>query len=145
MRALRIAWAAVLLVAIGGSAHGQVTPEALVWSPISPAYAPGALSAVVHGDPSKDGISVVRLKMPPGYRVALHTHSTDEFATVLSGEVTLDLDGTAHALKAGAFVHVPAGVPHGVSSAAGTELEIVAPGPRTIVYVNPADDPRRPK
>lgn len=142
-RKLIVSMAAALGVAVS-PALAQVNAADLQWAPVSSAYRPGALSALVYGDPAAEGLSVVRLKIPPGYTVAPHTHSTDEYATVLAGEVTLSLDGKTHELKAGGFVRVPPGVPHSVSTSAGTELEIVSPGPRTIVYVNPSDDPRRP-
>src|SRR6266851_1343527 len=47
--------------------HTVALPATLRWA--EPAPLPGALLAVVQGDPSKDGLFVYRLKMPAGYRI----------------------------------------------------------------------------
>jgi len=49
------------------------------------AYARGAQLAAVKGDPTKEGMYVVRLKVPAGFKIAPHTHPNDENVTVLSG------------------------------------------------------------
>ena len=41
--------------------------------------------AVLQGDPSGNGLFTVRLRMPDGYKIAPHTHPTDENVTVISG------------------------------------------------------------
>ena len=48
--------------------HATVQPEALKWAQPA-AYAKGAQLAVVKGDPTKEGMYVVRLKVPAGYKV----------------------------------------------------------------------------
>src|SRR5689334_13560370 len=53
-------------------AHTVALPDALRWA--EPAPLPGALLAVVQGDPSKEGLFVYRLKMPAGYRIPAHLH-----------------------------------------------------------------------
>ena len=64
--------------------HATVQADGLKWS--APAtYAPGAQLAVVRGDPAKEGMYVVRLKVPAGFKIAPHTHPNDENVTVLSG------------------------------------------------------------
>ena len=40
--------------------------------------------AVLSGDPSKDGLYVLRLKMPANYKIAAHYHPTTEYVTVIS-------------------------------------------------------------
>jgi len=45
----------------------------------------GAQAAVLNGDPSKEGVYTLRLKMPGGYKIAPHSHPTDENVTVISG------------------------------------------------------------
>ncbi len=42
--------------------------------------------AVISGDPSKDGLYVVRLKMPANYKIPAHNHPTAEYVTVVSGD-----------------------------------------------------------
>jgi hypothetical protein len=44
--------------------HATVQPDSLKWSTPA-AYAPGAQIAVVRGDPTKDGMYVVRRKCRP--------------------------------------------------------------------------------
>ena len=41
------------------------------WGPAPNAFPPGAQIAVVSGDPFKNGLYVVRLKMPPNYKFQL--------------------------------------------------------------------------
>jgi hypothetical protein len=61
----------------------------LKWGP-APALPKGAEITVLSGDPSKDGLYVVRLKMPDGYKIPAHNHPTTEYATVISGNFHLD-------------------------------------------------------
>ena len=68
--------------------HATVQPDALKWSaPV--AYAKGAQLAVVQGDPTKEGMYVVRLKVPAGFKIPAHTHPNDENVTVLSGSFNI--------------------------------------------------------
>jgi quercetin dioxygenase-like cupin family protein len=39
----------------------------------------------LHGDPTKPGLFVLRIKFPPNYVVPPHTHPGFETVTVLSG------------------------------------------------------------
>ena len=55
------------------------------WGPAPPFFPKGAEFAVLSGDPSKDGLYVVRLKMPAGYKIPAHNHPTTENVTVVSG------------------------------------------------------------
>lgn len=49
----------------------------------------------------------------PGYRTPVHVHRrTDETFYVLSGRLTLWVDGRFHELEPGDYVHIPRGVPH---------------------------------
>ena len=68
--------------------HATVQADGLKWSAPA-AYAPGAQIAVVRGDPSKEGLYVVRLKVPAGFKIAPHTHPNDENVTVLSGSFNI--------------------------------------------------------
>src|SRR4051812_21094991 len=57
----------------------------LKWEAAPPNLPKGADIAVLSGDPSKEGLFVLRLKMPSGYKIPAHNHPTDEGATVISG------------------------------------------------------------
>ena len=61
------------------------------WDTAPKALPPGAQLAVISGDPSKDGLYVVRLKMPAGCKIPAHNHPTTEYVTVISGEVHLGM------------------------------------------------------
>src|SRR3954447_8532981 len=93
------------LAQIGNApAHTIVSSQEIKWSPGPASLAPGAEMAVLHGDPAKEGLFVMRLKFPKGYRIGPHTHPTMEAVTVISGALgmgeTADL-GKAQALPAG--------------------------------------------
>ena len=47
------------------------------------------------------------------------------------------------ALKAGGYVQVPHGMPHYAMTSEETVIQQHGIGPQGIVYVNPADDPRK--
>lgn len=103
--------------------------------------------AVLSGDPAKQGIFAVRLKMPAGYKIPAHSHPTDEFVTVISGDLSLGMGdkldpAKGAALQAGGFANAPAGMNHYAWSKAGAVVQIIAQGPFGMTYVNPADDPR---
>src|SRR5262245_20447656 len=75
----------------------------------------GAMIAVLEGDPDKQGLFTMRLKMPDGYRVPPHWHSQQERVTVLSGTLNLGsgdvFDPSAtKPLPPGTFSSMPAGM-----------------------------------
>jgi hypothetical protein len=53
--------------------------EQIRWAPAPPVLPPGAEIAVLSGDPSREGLFVVRLRFPPGYEIAAHTHPATEY------------------------------------------------------------------
>lgn len=136
------------MAAIGASAQGQVNSPDLKWSPAPEIFPKGATMAVLSGDPGNSGIFVVRLKMPAGYNIPAHHHPTDEYVTVISGDLSLgmgdklDKAKSAH-LAAGGFVEAPANMNHFAWSKAGAVVQIVADGPFAMTYVDPKDDPTR--
>ena len=58
---------------------------AVKWMDAPPFLPKGAKLAVLVGDPSKPEPFTIRLQMPDGYKIAPHTHPTDEHVTVMSG------------------------------------------------------------
>ena len=58
----------LLLPATAASADDHVIapPDSLKWSAGPPALPPGAQIAIVSGDPGKEGLYVLRLKLPAG-------------------------------------------------------------------------------
>ena len=122
----------------------------LKWVPAPNAFPKGAQLAVISGDPFKDGLYVVRLKMPKGYTIPAHNHPTSEFVTVLSGNFHIGMGDKLDMKKAllltsGGFGEAPAKMNHYAWVTSETVVQVHGQGPFAISYVNPADDPRNKK
>lgn len=144
-RLFLIALAALLA---GSAAQAQVNNADLKWGPAPPGLPAGAQLAVLSGDPGKPGLFTMRLKFPPGYRVAPHHHPTDELVTVINGQLSLGMGNSANrrrtaSLVQGGYVVAPAGMNHYASTRSGATIQITAQGPFQIIYANRRDDPRR--
>ena len=125
--------------------HAAAPPE-VQWGPAPAVFPAGAQMAVMQGDPSKPELFTVRLRFPNGYKVAPHTHPTDEHVTVISGTLNVGMGTTvdrSHMLKlsAGGFVTAPAEHPHYAIAEGTTVVQVHAMGPFALTYVNPADTP----
>jgi quercetin dioxygenase-like cupin family protein len=148
--AASIALAAVAFCAVALASndhHATVQPETLKWAAPA-AYGKGAQIAVVKGDPTKEGVYVVRLKVPAGFKIAPHTHPNDENVTVLSGAFGIGTGPTfdekkGELIKAGGYSYVAKGMQHYAWFPVETVLQLHGTGPQGITYVNPADDPRK--
>src|SRR5262245_36206868 len=91
--------AAVLAIAAWGQAGGEkhadnehvvVRPDEVKWGPAPPGLPAGAQVAVLVGDPGSKGTPyVLRAKLPAGYKVPPHWHSTDENVTVIHGALMI--------------------------------------------------------
>jgi len=123
----------------------RVAPADLKWQDIPGSH--GAQQAVLYGDPSKEGMYVVRVKFPPHVMDLPHWHPNDRFVTVLEGTWyagTGDTFDAARAvpMKPGSFMLHPAKAAHWDGSG-GNEAVIVQ-----IIGNGPADttplDPKRP-
>jgi quercetin dioxygenase-like cupin family protein len=130
------------------SPHGMYTPSEIKWGDAPPMVPKGAKLAVLYGDPNKDGLFVVRAKLPANYRIAAHSHPTDEVVTVLSGTLFVGMGdklapASAKAFPAGSLVVAPAKTNHYVLTKQPTVIEVTAMGPLQFTYVNPADDPSK--
>src|SRR5205085_10153718 len=66
------------VAAIAMDEHVSLSADQLKWGAAPPAFPKGAQIAVLSGDPSKEGLYVIRLKTPAGYKVAPHSHPFDE-------------------------------------------------------------------
>jgi quercetin dioxygenase-like cupin family protein len=142
--------ASVLVIPVAALAqdhHATVQADALKWS--APAtYNPGAQLAVIKGDPSKEGMYVVRLKVPAGFKIAPHNHPNDENVTVLSGSFNIGTgdkaeEGKGTTVKAGGYSFVAKGMNHYAWFTEETVLQLHGMGPQGVTYVNPSDDPRK--
>lgn len=142
----------VLLVAGASGALADdmkmpVNASQIEWA-AAPDFVPeGAQIAVLSGDPSKDGLYVVRLKMPAGYQIPAHNHPTAEMVTVISGDFHLGMgdkldEAKSLLLTAGGYAEAPAKMNHYAWASSPTVVQVHGQGPFAITYVDPADDPR---
>jgi quercetin dioxygenase-like cupin family protein len=146
--ALLVLASAALPAGAADTPHGMFTPSEIKWGDAPPMVPKGAKLAVLYGDPNKDGMFVVRVKLPANYRVPAHSHPTDEVVTVLSGTLFVGMgDKLAPAsvkpFPAGSLVVAPAKANHYVLTKQPTVIEISAMGPLQFTYANPADDPSK--
>jgi quercetin dioxygenase-like cupin family protein len=128
--------------------HTIVRPQEIEWGRAPAVLPPGAEAAVLFGDPSEEGLFVLRLKFPAGYSVAPHTHPVDEIVTVISGTFYKGMGETAdpskaQPLPAGSFFALPPDTAHYVFMEEETVIQISTVGPWGLTYVNPKDDPRQ--
>lgn len=158
---------AVLLIALLGLTQAEAKPEPTdaraTYGPDEPIlkpveeieYEPGPASlpagcevAVLEGDPSAEGLFVMRLRLPDGYIIPPHSHPNFERITVLDGTFrlghgsTVDREATM-ALEAGSFTSMTPGMRHFAQAEGETVIQITSIGPWEIEYVDPADDPRQ--
>jgi quercetin dioxygenase-like cupin family protein len=71
----------------------------------------GILSRTLHND---DHVKVVLFGFATGQELSAHTAPMAASIQFVSGEARLTLGGETHEVKAGAFVHMPPQLPHGI-------------------------------
>lgn len=113
------------------------TSETMPWRPGPATLPPGARVAVLEGDPGRPGIFTMRLEIPAGSLIPLHTHPRPERVTVLSGEVGVTLgaastERTRERFHAGDYYVNPPDVPHEVEFVETSVLQITGEGPWEI-------------
>jgi quercetin dioxygenase-like cupin family protein len=128
--------------------HKVLAPNDVTWGPAPASVPKGAQAAAIYGDPSKEGLFALRLKLPKGYHIPPHTHPKPELVTVLSGTLRLGEGATADqgktkALPAGSFFAMSPGMQHYVYADEETVLQLNTNGPWGLTYVNEKDDPRK--
>ena len=112
----------------------QVT--APTWSDAPPSMPKGTKIAVLEGSPQQPGMFTIRLKVPAGAKIAAHTHPRPERVTVLSGKVTVHIEGKSTAFEAGGFYVNPPDVPHSLEFREETVLQLTCEGPWVLTYVD---------
>jgi hypothetical protein len=147
--------ALMAFVVLGAVAHADemkmpMNGKDIKWGPAPPFFPKGAEFAVLSGDPSKDGLYVVRLKMPAGYKIPAHTHPTTENVTVVSGNFHIGMgdyldEKKGIELTSGGYGEAPAKMNHYAWVTSPTIVQVHGQGPFAITYVNPADDPSTKK
>jgi hypothetical protein len=79
-----------LLAAPSAMAQSSAHPSRLKWF-VPPLLPPGALIAVVSGDPTVPGLSTLQLSMPDGYRFPPHYHPSFEHVEVREGTLLVGM------------------------------------------------------
>jgi quercetin dioxygenase-like cupin family protein len=128
--------------------HVMANPGDVTWKDGPPSLPKGAQMSVLYGDPTKDGMFVMRLKFPANYKIPAHTHPVDEVVTVVSGEFKIGMGASVDsaqmkAINAGGVIAMAPGTQHYVQINQETVVQLSTRGPWGIAYVNPADDPRK--
>ena len=140
------------LIAMTGSALAQdvakrIKADEVAWT--GHPFFKGVQSAVLIGDPTKPEVVVQRLKFPPNFQIAPHTHAYSEVVTVISGSVGFGMGekfdpAKGEMVKAGSVNVVPAKLSHFVwTGNEGGIVQIQFTGPGGINFINLADDPRK--
>lgn len=90
---------------------------------------------VLYGDPSKEGLYIIRVRFPPGGSSSPHFHTQDRFITVIEGTWNAGTDAShdmtkTTAIPQGGFMMHPAGAVHYDGSRGGAVVvEIRGMGP----------------
>ncbi|MEO5972967.1 MAG: cupin domain-containing protein [Sphingomicrobium sp.] len=85
---------------------------ALQWGPCPAPFPSGCELTVLHGDPAKPNADVL-LRMPAGYAIPAHSHTSAERMILVSGRLDVKYQGAAGAtLEPGSYAYGPAGLPH---------------------------------
>ena len=90
--------------------------SALQWGPCPPIFAtPGCEIAVLNGDPAKPNADVF-LRVPGGYVIPPHRHTSAERMILVSGQLRVHYKGAEPTtLNTGHYAYGPAGLPHEAS------------------------------
>lgn len=128
--------------------HISIVPSDIKWND-APSIGPGAKLAVLEGDLKQAAPFTMRIKLPPNFKVPVHTHPVFERVTVVSGTFHLGIGekfdaAQAKAYPAGGVTMMPPGMPM-FAFTTGDEavIQIHGTGPWGITYLNPAEDPRK--
>ena len=148
--------AMLLSIGLAGPAQAQATSDSqtfinlhdLKWGAAPPSLPKGARIAVLQGDPGKSGPFVLRLEVPPKYKVPPHWHSQDESLTVLAGALYLGMGdkfemGKAYVLNPGGFHFLPGKAHHYAYAKRRTVIQVNGNGPFDVTYIDPNDDPQK--
>lgn len=136
----------VIVPAKAAKAQTSAEPAKLHWT-VATLLPPGALLAVVSGDPTAPGQCTMLVSMPNGYRLPPHYHPSYEHVEVREGMIlagmgdTLDAKRT-RALTVGDSATAPAGMHHFSIAKGRTVLAVTFDGPYTISYLNAEDAPQ---
>ena len=149
---------AAILVGLAGPASAQGTSASelfinskdIKWGAVPPSLPKGAKIAVLQGDPGKSGPFVIRLMVPPGYKIPPHSHSQDESLTVIEGTLYFGpgdkIDTSkAQTVTAGGFHFLSGKDHHYLVAKSQAVVQVSGNGPFDITYIDSDDDPQNAK
>ncbi len=122
---------AIAALLAGACASSPHAPQSRIEPRIVRASAPATIDfgegvALKLTGEGHEAVSQLRLVERPGYRTPLHVHhETDETFFVVSGELTLHVDGKTHRLGPGDYAFVPRGTPHAQGNQTTTDSVIL--------------------
>ncbi len=89
-----------------------LSDPALRWGPCPPIFPKGCQIAVLHGNPAQPNADIF-LRVPGGYKIPPHRHTSAERMVLVSGKLKVRYQGTPAAiLRPGNYAFGPAGMPH---------------------------------
>lgn len=107
--------------------------SALQWGPCPAIFPKGCQIAVLNGDPSKPNADVF-LRVPGGYTIPAHSHTSAERMILVEGKLTVRYKGAAAAvLTPGQYAYGPASLPHEGRCASGKSCTLF------IAFEGPVD------
>lgn len=117
-RGVALAICVIALASASAEVRAQTAPvthtvdSALQWGPCPPIFPAGCQIAVLNGDPAKPNADVF-LRVPGGYTIPAHSHTSPERMILVEGRLTLRYRGAPKGeLTPGAYAYGPAGLPH---------------------------------
>ena len=118
----------------------QIEEETVPWADAPASIPAGVKIAVLEGDPAKEGLFTLRLKVPEGTRIMPHWHPKDERVTVLSGTVRVGFGDVfeiekTEAFESGGYYVNPAKVHHFNYFEEDSIIQVTGIGPWGIHYV----------
>ena len=106
---------------------------ALQWGPCPPILPAGCQIAVLHGNPAEANADIF-LRVPAGYEIPPHRHSSAERMILVTGLLRVKYKGTPEAtLSPGHYAYGPAGRPHRASCLGDQPCTLF------IAFVGPVD------
>jgi uncharacterized RmlC-like cupin family protein len=159
---MRGLWTILVLGVIGGAAvlaedtqtpQQRLTPEEIKWTggtaTVGTSGATGMQTVVLKGNPAKEGLYTMLLRVPPNTKIEAHSHKDDRTAVVLSGVWYFGYgrefnEAALKKLPAGGFYTEPPGAEHfAMTKDQEAMIEITGYGPSATVYVDAKNDPAK--
>ena len=131
----------------GQAVFRAILPEDIEWKSFA-AFPPSARLAIVVGEPVREGIYTIRVKLPHGTKMMPHSHPEDRMYTVISGLVYIGLGDSFDAEKLqsyppGSVIILPGNTSHFHWAKSGDYItQVTAIGPLGLEYMHAQDDPR---